>query len=364
MQKKIIALAVAGLMSGAAFAQSNVTIYGVMDIGYLNQRASNPGAADGKVNGMNTGGLSGSRLGFKGTEDLGNGMKAVWVYELGTLTPDTATNNIGATRQSYLGLATNYGTFVGGRIQTPGYAFGAKFDAHGASIFSPVNQMTDNAALSISTRDPLGTQDNTFAYISPTFGGGFSVVAAYSFGTGGELVDVGAAGTDPQNIWALGVNYDMGPLSVGYVHHDVNDLGNTSGTDQTEDAIGVNYDFGMVKLFGSYQRGKTKTTAGGTVRSDRIWNIGARAPIGNGSVGIAYANYRDKEVTPDAKSSSWGVDYQYSLSKRTTAYVGYSQMSNNRANAFGLLNHVNAGSPAVVANGKERQYAVGLRHTF
>ena len=79
MQKKLIAMAVAGLASGAALAQSNVTVYGIVDMAYIR------GAADGASSRtfINSGGLSGSRLGFKGVEDLGNGLKAVFNLEWG-----------------------------------------------------------------------------------------------------------------------------------------------------------------------------------------------------------------------------------------------------------------------------------------
>lgn len=361
MQKKIIALAVAGLVSGAAFAQTNVTVYGVADAYWAH------GSGNGNsVNVVNAGGLSGSRLGFKGVEDLGNGLKAVFLFEFGTLSIDAGdanNNGIDNTRQSYVGLTGGFGTAVAGRLQTPGYDFGAKYDAHGGSVFSPAGQLSDNAGASVSARDALARQNNSLAYISPTLFGGLTAKFAYSYGTGGENVKAGVAGTDPQDIWALSADYDAGPLSVGYVHHDVNDFGGVLGTDQTEDGIGVNYDFGMAKLSGSYQTQKVKTTAA-TLWNSKLWNLGARVKAGAaGSVGIAYGQIKDS-VT-NGKAKSWGLDYQHALSKRTTAYAGYSRVSNNSNIAFGLLN-VGSTATAVAAggNGKESQLGVGLRHTF
>ena len=373
MQKKIIALAVAGLMSGAAFAQSNVTIYGVVDMYYGHSSATNnsavrPGAKS--VNALQSGGLSGSRLGFRGTEDLGGGMKALWVYELGTLDPSVGdANNFGTdnTRQSYVGLSGNFGTFLAGRQQTQGFGWAAKYDAMGAGVLSPLGQLTDNAnpnttiGLSISGRDALARQNNSFAYVLPTFVKGLTLSGVYSFGTGGENPKDNVAGTSPQNIWGFAAEYDMGPLSVGYVHHNVNDFSGTSGTDQTENGYGLTYDFGVLKFIGSYQTSKTEASGAGDIADVRIWNLGFRAPVtANGSVGFAYANYKDKEPANDRKVKSWGVDYQHSLSKRTTAYVGYSRMTNGSTSNFNLLNLA-----AVPGNGgRESQFIGGLRHTF
>src|SRR5574343_633103 len=110
MQKKIIALAVAALASSAAFAQSNVTIYGIADVGYFHM------SADGKkpMNNVDSGGLAGSRIGFKGVEDLGNGLKALFTLEYalaldnnsGVGYADTPWSSTVA-RQQFVGLSSN-----------------------------------------------------------------------------------------------------------------------------------------------------------------------------------------------------------------------------------------------------------------
>ncbi len=352
MQKKIIALAVAGLVSGAAFAQSNVTIYGVVDHYYAH------GSGNGNsVNVFNAGGLSGSRVGFKGVEALGNGLSAVYTLEYALASDVGAASWTGTARQSFVGLTGGFGTAVVGRLQTPGYNFGVKYDAHGASIFSPVGQLTDNSGMSISGRDALARQDNAIAYVSPNMSG-FTVVGAFAFGTGGENVKTG--GVNPQDIFALSVDYDMGPLSVGFTHHNVNDLAGVGGNDQTENAIGVNYNFGMGKLFASYQTQDTDI-GGANVVDAKLWNIGARFGAGaNGSVGVSYARLSDDAGAGSDRAKSWGVDYQYAFSKRTTAYAGYSRVTNSNGLNYGLTN---LGTSANFG-GKESQFALGLRHTF
>lgn len=392
MQKKIIALAVAGLMSGAAFAQSNVTVYGVVDAYYGNGsgKAAAGGTKD-SFSGINGGGLSGSRLGFRGMEDLGGGMKAVFVLEAGTLdntanattnaaTQSTSTNGIDGWRQAYVGLNGGFGTVVAGRLQNAGYDFAVKYDAHGASIFSPVGQLQDNAGLSISARDALGRLDNAVAYISPSFGG-VTVKFNYAFGEqvkGAVQRDTAGANsaTDvakAQTALALAADYDNGPLSVGFVYHDLNHVGatfvNGNRTDQSEWAVGAKYNFGMVTPFVSYQRAKNEVS-NGTWDKYSLWNLGARVNVGAaGSVGIAYGRIKDKDEvgTAGLKATSWGLDYQHALSKRTTAYVGYSKISNDAGLAYSLLNLKGSAAGATVATGLDQsasQFAVGVRHTF
>lgn len=113
MQKKLIALAVAGLMSAPAFAQSNVTVYGLFDIGLAHYSDS---AVSGKANrtGIDQGFLNGSRLGFKGVEDLGNGLKASFLYEFNVGVDNGG--DVGGGRQTVLALSGNFGTLALGRM--------------------------------------------------------------------------------------------------------------------------------------------------------------------------------------------------------------------------------------------------------
>lgn len=389
MQKKIIALAVAGLMSGAAFAQSNVTIYGVVDAYAVTGSAK--GATKDSFDGINAGGLSGSRIGFKGMEDIGGGLKAVYVAELGTLdttanantltasdtadatkTVTTTTNGIDTWRQAYVGLTGGFGTAVAGRLQTLGYDWGVKYDAHGASIFSPVGQLTDNLATSISGRDASARADNAFAYISPNFAG-FTAKFNYAFGeqVEGQASTGNAALVDKrQSIWGVGADYDNGPLSAGFAYHNIGDVGGTRvGTNeasQKEWGLGAKYNFGMITPVISYQQMKTESATGVEVKT-KVWNIGARANVSaNGSVGLAYAKSSQSDAGDD-KGTAWGLDYQHNLSKRTTAYVGYASMKSKNGAAYEFQNLKGSSLGQTVsadADQKSSQLAIGVRHTF
>ena len=370
MQKKIIALAVAGLVSGAAFAQSNVTVYGVVDVYGAHGKAGNS-AGDQKANAINGGGLSGSRLGFKGTEALGNGLSTIFNFEFGPIDPTVGTNNgMASTRQAFVGLESKtMGKVVAGRLQGIGYNFGVKYDAMGVGIFSPVGQLTDKAtvnsqAFSISSRDASARMENAVSYTSPTIAGGLKLTAEYGFTSEAAKTNTVA---DVASQYGVGAEYDNGPLSVGagYVKHS--DVGNTAANaaekSAKEWAIGAGYDFKVVKLIASYQQLKYDTGASTTnATKGKIWNLGAKIPVGQKSaVNVAYAHFKDNgAATAEHKANSYGIDYEYYLSKRTTAYAGYARMANGANTALGLT-----GTTAAPSNDENvNLYAVGLRHTF
>lgn len=402
MQKKLIALALAGLASSAAFAQTNVTIYGVIDeyVGYgrsNNDRLINPltglpiatTGGDQKFYGLQQGGLSGSRLGFKGEEGLGNGLKAIFVYEFGSLDPSANANGIGNTRQAYVGLTGGWGTAIGGKLQTPGYDNALKFDPMAASVFSPQLLMSTNAGMTIQG-SAQGRVPNTVAYVTPNFSG-FTGEIVYSFGeqvTGTNWNGFGGSnGFDKaQSIWGANLNYDNGPLAVGLAYHGINNLGGTGNNPiaqdlkQTEWELGASYDFKMVKLFGSYQYIKQDNFLsagngvnlglpfGGNVKGN-LWNVGVTVPVGaNGVVKLAYSHYGNSVPNlffgnnNDQSSQSYGIDYEYSLSKRTTAYAGYNYINNGSNTNYGYP----ATGVSVVPSVDNNAWLLGagIRHTF
>lgn len=170
MQKKLIALAVAGMASGFAAAQTNVTIYGVLDAGYL-YSSGNPGPG---IKGTNTfsgvanGLTAGNRLGFKGEEALGNGLKAVFTLEYG-LEIDQNTG-IAYARQQFVGLASNYGTLSLGRQYAPGFDATANNDALDASDFGIQSSLSAIYGMTI-TPNSAARFDNAITYTSNDLSG-------------------------------------------------------------------------------------------------------------------------------------------------------------------------------------------------
>ena len=358
MQKKLIALAVAGLVSGAAFAQSNVTVYGVADGYYAHVKAG-----DAKISpAFNSGGLAGSRIGFQGAEDLGNGLKAVFQYELnfnldsgkgniaGTTTSNAGVlgngaNGISSTRQSYVGLAGSFGTAVLGRLQGPGY-YVSKYDALVGSQISPQQILSRGIGSTISPNDNARF-NNAVAYITPTISG-FSAFAA--FGAGEQATPCGN-NCDKESAWGLGLSYEAGPLAVGYVHHKVNNAGTATDADIKENMLGASYDLKMVKILGTWQDQKI---AGGD--KNKVWQLGAVVPVGAGNIHAAYGRSNMDQDNSDSKS--WTLAYTYGLSKRTTLYTGYSRTTNDDGAQIGVLN---------VAPGlgkKSTAFVLGVNHKF
>lgn len=384
MQKKIIALAVAGLASTAAFAQSNVTVYGVMDLGYQYTSSSDTSSLKSR-SGIDSGMLNGSRIGFRGVEDLGNGLKVSFVQE----------NSVGAdvgsgpsmTRQSLLALSGNFGTIAAGRQYTPQYGLVSKVDPFGAGTVGDVTygrglytmatgMMIDGAA---ATGDDIRL-NNLVAYVSPNFSG-FNVIAGYTANglADEESTPKGAKSTNAK-VWAINPNYSNGPLFVGLNYHKVSIDGfgrsgadflctaavptptcvavaANAGTDVESRAwdLGGTYDFGVAKLHALY--GQNKDDVGTLNNKDKKWMLGVSAPVGNFNVMASYTRLKsDGDAFNNGKANKWALGTTYSLSKRTVAYATYAKISTNNQ----LEGFVGVQSGTDYTSGLN----IGLRHNF
>lgn len=330
MQKKIIALAVAALASTAAFAQSNVTVYGVLDVSYQNIKFDGAKAQTA----INSGFMSGSRLGFRGTEDLGNGLKALFTLEYG-LTVD-ANTGVGAgtnARQQFVGLTGGFGTAVAGRLQTTGYDFTfAWLPGVSATGLDAYNLIGNTTLINASSR-----ADNAVAYISPSFGG---LTAAVNHARLTESRNSNVTGEDgTANLASL--SYANGPLTAGLVYSQAN-LDQTAGKpDVKEVAVRAAYNFGVANVGFAWQN-RDHSAAND---KDSKWGLGVTVPVGNGVIAANYGRASiDTANNMDHKAIALG--YIHNLSKRTNAYVGYRKTSGDSA----YLEH--------------RAFAAGIRHSF
>jgi predicted porin len=367
MQKKLIALAVAGLASSASFAQTNVTIYGIVDMGVVRTDA------DGKNSGwkIDNGLLSGSRLGFKGMEDLGGGLKALFTLEY-MLMPDvnaplgSAGDWSGtATRQSYVGLTGNWGTVHMGRLQGAGYNFACAHNPVAGGAFDTISKLTGGQLL--LGCGSAGRTNNSFAYVSPNWSG---FTFEYNHARVTENANRGTtpvkplAGSNVDDSYANLVrgNYTNGPFSASLVWAgtDGGSVTSVSAPDTDEWGIGADYDFGMVKIYGTYQNRDTDTAAGVKLAANGDkWAVGASIPVFKvGSIMLSYADFSSDATGFDA--DSWTLAYTHSLSKRTTLYGGYSDVNNSR-----LATSASAAAVGVPkAGGDASMFAFGVRHTF
>ncbi len=351
MQKKIIALAIAGLASSAAFAQTNVQIYGVADAAYiytnvsggttLNSAGREPHAQS--TSSIQSGQLAGSRLGFKGTEDLGNGLKALFTLEYSLDLDTNTTIGAGATgvRQSWVGLESKAGTVALGRQYAPGY-FTLAMDP---TVASPALSSVDasQAFIGASIRATGAARwNNAVTYKSPNFGG----VSVQMIRGMGEVANNLEAGTSN----GLGVDYAGGPVAVKYVYHRAAVTQQANAGMRDEHYIGASIDLKVLKLMGSAQMVDFGgiAQAGGRANQGMAAQFGAIVPVGKGNLHLSYA-YGDNNGSTRAGSTNRGelnsvnVAYTHPLSKRTTLYTGYRYTDNDQSNAGAIINAFGAG---------------------
>ena len=361
MQKKIIALAVAGLASTAAFAQSNVTIYGVADVGQAWVKSSK-GTNDERQRTVGRLDSNNSYIGFKGAESLGNGLTAVFQYETNVNFDEN--KGFDGKRDSFIGLAGAFGTVAAGRLTHPLREMGVKVDIlPGSSGFGTVSSVTGQLAGQKTGADERAS--NAVAYISPTFGGGFSVTAAWVNGEDR---------TDNYNAraWQIAAKYDNGPLYVGLGYHKAKDA-NPGGPGKDADArvwrLAAVYTapFGT-KFAGLYDNTKADNILTYDSLKRQAWSLGASHAFGANTVGLQYARSGKTNVSgaPNWKDSAniWTASYGYSLSKRTQLHARYSRLANGKEGDFNYYYNAvdNGGNPD--ANMNYTGFMVGMRHSF
>ncbi|MGH8807654.1 MAG: porin [Noviherbaspirillum sp.] len=338
MKKSLLAVAVLGLgaFAGAASAQTNVTIYGVADVGF--QRVDNDRDSTNRVD---SGLQSGSRIGFRGTEDLGGGLSAIFTLENGFNADDGTLGQGGRLfgRQAFVGLnSTGIGALKFGRQYNPirtavettdPFALGLAGNA--ANVF---NVYGDRA-------------DNTVNYSTPNWGG-LTGQLAYSFG---EVAGSNAIGRQ----LGASVGYAGGPFGVVLAYHDQNlaTAGVATG-DANSVFLGGTWDFGVAKLHGAYATNKGDTAAGvRNVDRDEAM-LGVTVPFGASKILASYIHRKD-DLVGGRDADQIAIGYTYDLSKRTNLYTSYAYTKNEAAAT------VNA--PAA-PGGDPTVFNVGIRHRF
>jgi predicted porin len=344
-----------------------VTIYGVADA-YMGfgSHGDNDKAA------VNSGGLSGSRLGFRGVEDLGNGLKGVFTVEQGfDISNGTGMGN--ASRQAFVGLGGSFGTVSLGRQYAPGYDF--QYDVTASAAIGPQSILSNQSGMTI-TPNSGARWDNSVAY-NGSFSG-LKVRAIYGMGNNEDSYEVSTlTGTklmDPSDDdrFGLGVEYANGPLKVGAVYHYLTDPAEIAGAsdDQQEWLVGGSYNFGMLTLAASYQEIDSAYNVKG-IDAD-IWQVGVVVPVG--AAGNVHVGYGELDIDANAmgetfsgKAKSYSIAYTHALSKRTTAYAGYNRTDNDNGLDAGPVGYLpSAGDVAAGRFGGDESdvFAVGVRHTF
>lgn len=374
MKKSLIAIAALAAV-GAASAQSSVTLYGLADVYFGQNKSTEVGFNNGvlektvtKETGFNSGGLQGSRIGVKGVEDLGNGLKAVFNYEMGFNAIDGALGSNGASgvgfgRRAVVGVQGGFGSVLLGRDYTPLFNLLAASSVDGLSSFETVSG-------AIRT-----DRTNGIHYAGNFSGVGVQAFAGYNkvdtdtneVVSGLKTIDT----TDKYQGYGLGVSYANGPLMVGIAGQEFK--GTTSDalassndvSKRTEAGVGASYDFGAAKLFANYVNTRERSTSNGIsngkVKAEEA-NIGVRVPFGAASVMAGYGHNRVKihdgagNLISKAKGNDWVVGANYAFSKRTDVYARVGRTDD--------LKWKDAAGNNTGASYKSENVAVGLRHKF
>ena len=403
MKKSLLAIAAMTAFAGAAQAQSSVTVYGIMDVGYVNQKSDGSVAAattNAKNSIIGTSAEQTSRLGFRGTEDLGGGKSAFFTVETG-LTPTATNASDWNNRQSFVGLSSKglgqasigtqhtpvfnqlAATDVGQTNNMPGSAvypqsavasstLGSSTNAAGVSPYtgSASAQMSNNSrALTVRTTNTIRAKSDTFAGIS----------AGASYTQNASSSDPAATTETANNYTGWGVQADYTGIKNLYIGAALQQLksnnpsptasltsptpdtwGNAQGGTNTQDNqtyAAATYDFGILKGFLQYVNRKAESTINANYFAKRTaQQVGVRSYITPTVEG--WASWGNGKVTqyglsqPSANFVAWQVGANYYLSKRTNLYGIYG------------TNNVSSSSSSSGVSVNTAAMAVGVRHTF
>ena len=368
MKKTLISLAVLAAATNVACAQSNVTIYGTVDAGFVSER----GGSAGSVNKISSGVASASRLGFRGNEDLGNGVAAVFALESGFSADTGASDKAGSlfNRQAYVGLqSATLGSVTLGQQYTPWYK----------ALTQVADPFAGGYAGTAKNLFPANTRaSNTVLYASP-FVSGFSGELAYS---AGEQAGSNSAGRQI----GMAVAYANGPLNARLAYDvrnsDVTAAAATAAVPAANNNLGrnfllaANYDFGVAKAFFAYGKDKgsnssilnnanaTNTTnafgyavAPVASTNSNIGLIGATVPVGPAGTVMASYIRKDDKTAFNQDAQQWALGYSQALSKRTSAYVAYARIKNRNGAGYTVGNDSEAGTG-------DKAFNLGVKHTF
>jgi len=378
MKKSLIALAVMAA-AGAASAQSSVTLFGIVDA-----TVSHYSASGGQSNTVLTNsGYNSSRLGFRGTEDLGGGMAASFWLEAGlnndngsggktagTGNADTGGGGLTFNRRSTVSLSGGWGELRLGRDYVPTFWNVTLFDPFGTNgvgttLIQKAKTTTSAAPFGAvpvlgSAADRLGANDpnsvrasNQIQYFLPANLGGIYGQVSYA-------LDEGANGNDAGRYIGARVGYGSGPFNVALAY------GRTDGADPSATLaapdirdwnVGGQWDFGMAKLLAQYDRTKFDNTLGDA--SLKGWLVGALVPVGAGEIRASYSRVKLDTDLNDPRASQWAVGYVHNLSKRTALYATYAHISNKNGSALTVGSGVTP-----LANHSGSGFDIGVRHSF
>ncbi len=359
MKKSLIALAVLASAS-AAYAQSSVTLFGIVDasitrgIGSISKKFQ-----------LTNSGYNSSRLGFRGTEDLGGGMSASFWLEAGvnndngsgaptnlnnqstgTSAASAGTQGLTFNRRSTVSLGGGWGEVRLGRDYTPQFWNLTVFDPFGTNGVGTTQTLNSSLGGPVTVR-----ASNSMGYFLPgNLGGFYGQVQHYR---GENNTNSVIAGTTTNNNGdgngtAARVGYANGPMNAALA---LSSTKYATGNIKTAN-IGGQWDFGVAKLMGHYNRDRI---SGGASGKGAL--IGGLVPVGPGEIRLAYSTYKNN-LAGNPKTNKIALGYVHNLSKRTALYATYARVKNSGGAAQPL------GGSTTAANSNSTGYDFGIRHSF
>ena len=311
MTKKLLSFAVASILAaGVTAVQADATVYGKVLMSIDN---SDNGDSDTNLNSRSGFGA----IGVKGSEDLGNGMSAIFQLEYGT---NPAAGSEFGGRDQWLGLKGDFGMVRAGTVTTNYKQSGAKLDP----MWRTSLDIRESGGLSGlhggKGEQGQGRATNTLRYDSPSFSGA-KVVANYTLDSGNA---------DDEDGYGIGLHYEQGPLfaSVDYINN---------GVDGEDDAwkIGGKYSMDAIALYGHYESGGLVDTLSGAGESGaNIWHLGASYTMGST---MFYGTFGQGDDDAGGEYDSWRLAVKHSMSKRTSVYGGFARVDVDGADEADLF---------------------------
>lgn len=325
----VLPFAMLATAGGMAQAQSAVTVYGLIDLGIVHES----GGPAGSATKMESGITAGSRIGFKGTEDLGSGLSAHFQIESG-FGADTGVLNQGGLmfgRQAFVGVTGGFGTVNLGRQYNPLTNVLATIDPFGQGY-----EGTTTNIVVYPTR-----MDNTIYYTTPSMRG---LVGEVAYGAG----EVAGQSQANRQI-GLALSYTQGPVYAALVHHRIGDA--TGANENRITLVGGSYAFGPATVALSYNVNKDDVA----IDSDDTL-VGLTLPFGASKVMLSWIRHNDKTVRQQ-DSRQLAIGYAYTLSKRTMLHASYGRIDNRNGAPFTVGNSIEVGTG-------DRGLAAGIVHAF
>ena len=343
MKKICLVLATMGVLP-ATFAQSSVQVYGLMDAAMVQE---------GSLSKLTSGVSAGSRLGFRGTEALGQGVEAVFTLEAGLLTDTGRSDQAGQLfgRQAFVGLNGPLGMLtVGRQYNLQSQALTDVSDPFEGGMAGASTNVAGYSATRI---------DNTVRYSTPEFRG-LSGTVQYGFGE-----KSGTAGD--QRSLGLGLGYVNGPLTLRLARQSRG--GEQGRADANNTYLAANYNFGVATAFGGYGRNTGEGSSmffadnpygapvAPTVSTDsRDAIIGVSVPLGAATL-LASVVRKDDRNAANRDAQQLAIGATYALSKRSKVYMAYAHIRNHNGAAYMVGNATDVGTG-------NRAFNLGLRHAF